>query len=77
MKPYDSYSAKIVLTLIVGGTKLALSHVGPSGLIVRDDCNAIPACSAKLIIQIDSSVESIDIYLPHGIAGPRKRAAYI
>jgi len=77
MNTRDSYSAKVVLTLIVGGTELALSHVGPSGLIVRDDCNPIPACSAKLLIQIDDALESTDIFLTHGIAGPRKRAAYI
>jgi hypothetical protein len=65
------YSAKVVLTLIVGGTSLALSHVGPNEIIVRDECGPIPAGDAKLYIRVDDSKRVRDIFLPHGIPGPR------
>jgi hypothetical protein len=71
MSANNGYSAKIVLRLLINGAKLALSHVGGSGLVVKDDCEPMPAGPAKLIIDVDDSVETRDIFLPHGIPGPR------
>ena len=70
MSPITPYSAKVVLTLIVSGTSLALSHVGPNEIIVRDACEPIPACDAKLLIRVDRSKRCREVFLPHGIPGP-------
>jgi hypothetical protein len=64
------YSAKVVLSLLVGGVSLALSHVGPNELIVRDECEAIPPGEAKLYIRVDDSKKVRTVFLPHGIPGP-------
>jgi hypothetical protein len=49
---------------------LALSHVGPNELIVRDQCEAIPSGEAKLYIRVDDSRKVRNVFLPHGIPGP-------
>jgi hypothetical protein len=64
------YSAKVVLSLLVGGVSLALSHVGPNELIVRDECEPIPSGDAKLYIRVDNSKRMRKVFLPHGIPGP-------
>jgi hypothetical protein len=72
MPTTDGYSAKVALRLLINDVKLALSHVGGSGLVVKDECQPIPAGPAKLIINVDDSVETREIFLPHGIPGPRQ-----
>jgi hypothetical protein len=64
------YSAEVVLSLLVGGVSLALSHVGPNEIIVRDACEPIPAGEAKLYIRVDDSRKVRKVFLPHGIPGP-------
>lgn len=76
MIAYDNYSSKVVLQLIVAGRTLSLSHVGPSGLVVRGDCEPMPACDADLVISVDESVTVQRIFLPHGIPGPSEPFAY-
>lgn len=72
-----SYSAKVVLTLIVGDRKLALSHVGSRMIVIRDPCQPLPACDAQLCIQVDDQFESLDVFLPHGISGPEQEITYL
>jgi hypothetical protein len=76
MSTYQGYSAKVSLSLIVGDTTLGLSHVGPSGIIVREPCDPIPPCDAKIVVTIDASVSVKNVYLPHGIAGQGIPAAF-
>jgi hypothetical protein len=64
------YSAEVALHLSVGGVMLSLSHVGPNEIIVRDECEAIPAGDAKLFIRVDESRKVRNVFLPHGIPGP-------
>jgi hypothetical protein len=64
------YSAEVVLSLVIGGVSLALSHVGPNEIIVRDACNPIPPGEAKLYIRVDDSKKMRKVFLPHGIPGP-------
>ncbi|MBL9123945.1 MAG: hypothetical protein JNG90_09965 [Planctomycetaceae bacterium] len=73
----NGYSAKVALTLIVGGEKLSLSHIGPSGLVVRDDCEAIGPCDATLVIQVDDSTQQSRIFLHDGIPGPGQLLKFI
>ena len=73
----SGYSAKVVLTLIVGGRSLSLSHVGPSEIVVRDQCEPIPPGDAKLLIRVDSSKKARSIFLPNGIPGPGQPVMFL
>ena len=70
------YSTNVVLRLVIEGRTLALSHVGPSGLVVRDDCPPIPAGHGELRIEVDGATDRQDIYLPDGIPGGRTPVPY-
>jgi hypothetical protein len=71
------YSAHVVLTLIVGDQKLALSHVNPSNVIVRDDCEPIPPSDAELVVEVDGRRIVRNVFLPHGIPNAPQRVSYI
>jgi hypothetical protein len=71
------YSPKVALSLRVNGHELALSHVGPSDVTVRDACEPIPPTNAELIISVDDEVESYGIFLPHGIPNAPQKVSYI
>jgi len=64
----NGYSAKVALTLKVGGRELPLSHVGPNEVSVRDLCDELPPSDAQLIIQVDDSSDIMNVYLPQGIS---------
>ena len=71
------YSPKVALTLSVDGRQLALSHVGPNDVTVREACDPIPPIEAELIIQVDDELETHKIFLPHGIPRAPQKVAYI
>jgi hypothetical protein len=73
----NRYSPKVELTLQVGDRRVELSRVGPSEIVVRDECEPIPPSNAKLIVTIDDESETYNIYLPHGIPAAPQRVAYI
>jgi hypothetical protein len=64
------HSAKVSLRLRIGDVSLALSHVGPYELIVRDECGPIASDDAKLYIRVDDSKRARKVFLPHGIPDP-------
>ncbi len=73
----NGYSAKVALTLKVGERELALSHVGPSEVSVRDLSDEVPPSNAQLIVQVDDSSDVMDVYLPKGISADSHDVAYI
>jgi hypothetical protein len=77
MSTITPYSAKVVLTLLVGGLSLSLSHVGPNEIVVRDACDPVPPGDARLLIRVDGSKKYRDIFLPHGIPGPNEPVMFI
>jgi len=72
----SGYSAKVALTLLVDGVQLALSRVGPASIVVRDECQSLPPCNAKILIEVDDSKESLDVYLPDGVHGAQQRIRF-
>ena len=66
------YSANVVLTLVAGGVSYALSHVGPTEFVVRDECEPIPAGNASIVIRVDNKRKTKRVYLPHGVPGPNQ-----
>jgi hypothetical protein len=71
------YSASVSLWLVVDGVSLALSHVGPNELIVRDACEPIPSGDAKLYIRVDNSKRMRKVFLPNGIPGPHAPVMFL
>ncbi len=71
------YSPKVVLALKVAGRELALSHVGPSDVTVREACEFVPPSDAELLITVDDETESYNVFLPHGIPNAPQKVAYI
>ena len=72
----NGYSAKVELTLKVSGRELALSHVGPNEVSLRQFANAVEPSDAQLIIQVDDSSNVMDVYLPNGIPSDAYEVAY-
>jgi hypothetical protein len=77
MRTYDGYSAKVALTLYIHGQVLALSHVGPGGVIVQDECDPIASGDAELVIKVNDSESKHKIFLPHGISGPQQLSLFL
>jgi hypothetical protein len=71
-----TYSANVALTLMVNGQFIKLSQVGPSELVVLDECDPIQPGEAELRIRVDGSRRMKRIYLPMGIPGPRQPVPY-
>jgi hypothetical protein len=76
MEAISPYSANVVLTLIIGGVSLALSHVGPNEFVVRDECDPIPPGYAHIVIRVDGKKKDRHIYLPHGVPGPNQLVSF-
>ena len=73
----NGYSAKVALTLKVGGKDIALSHVGPNEVSVRDLCESMPPSNAQLLIQVDEGSDLMNVYLPNGISSDSYEVLYI
>ena len=72
MAAITPYSADVALTLVAGGVSYALSHVGPTEFVVRDECSPIPAGNASIVIRVDNQRKTKRVYLPHGVPGPNQ-----
>ena len=72
----NGYSATVALILVVNGVRLPLSHLGPSGLIVRDDCLPIPPGDAEILIRVDDSRRRQRVFLPDGVPGGRQMVVF-
>jgi hypothetical protein len=63
--------------MLIGDAEFALSHVGPNSVILRDECGAVPPSDAKILIQVEDHLETLDVYLPAGISAGAPRVAYL
>ena len=74
----SGYSSKILLTLIVCGTELALSHVGSRFVIIKQSLESFDSCNAELLVSVDGKVKKKSVYLPYGIAaGSDQQVLYL
>jgi hypothetical protein len=71
------YSPKVALALKIGGREVALSHVGPREITIREACEFVPPSAAELVISVDDEVESYSIFLPHGLPHAPQKVAYL
>jgi hypothetical protein len=77
MVAYNGYSSNVSLSLVVGGTTLSLTHVGPKSFIVRDECEPIPEGYGELVIKVDQSQQTYNVFLPHGVPGAGQPVGYL
>jgi hypothetical protein len=77
MAHYNGYSANVSLSLLIDEAVLSLSHVGPSFIVVQDECKPIPAGDAEIVIKVDQSEDKYKIFLPYGVPGPRQVVQFI
>jgi hypothetical protein len=73
----SGYSAKVALTLKVGDREIALSHVGPNEVSLRELCERVDPSDAQVVIQVDEISDVMDVYLPNGIPSDSHEVAYI
>jgi len=71
------YSPKVELALLIGDRRLALSHVGPTDITIRDQCSPFPPSDAKLVITVDDESETYNVFLPHGIPAELQKVKYL
>jgi hypothetical protein len=76
MTSRNGHSAKVALTLKVGDQDIALSHVGPGEVRVRELCGPLPPSDAQLLIQVDEHSELMNVYLPNGISIDSREVTY-
>lgn len=72
----NGYSANVALTLKVGDQELALSHVGPGEVSLRELAKSIEPSNAQIVIRVDENSDVMDIYLPNGVPSNSYEVAY-
>lgn len=58
-----AFSADVELTLRLSDGDVRLSHVGPSELIVQQECSPIPPQKATLVVRIDDHIKTTKVRL--------------
>jgi hypothetical protein len=72
-----THSSAVVLTLLVCGVEIALSHLAANYFIVRSTDREFGATNAELVVKVDGDERRCSVYLPYGIqAGKLSRVTY-
>jgi hypothetical protein len=71
---YGAHSAQVDMQLIINGTSISITHMGPDFLLIEpaDDC---PPCEATIFLKVDESERRWKVRLPDGISSKSKRVA--
>lgn len=72
----SGYSSNVVLTLIICGVEIALSHVGSSLFIVRESKHSFAKGNAELVVSVDGVEDRKTVFLPHGISSGTSMHVY-
>ena len=68
------HSGQVKMRLLVNGTCIPVSQMGPDFLLVDGPINHPPG-NASLVLQVDQSESRRDVRLPEGISATSKRVA--
>jgi len=63
--------------MLIGSIELALSHVGSSSVIIRDDVAYYPPMDVEICVCVDGKSEKKTVYLPNGIREGSSRVQYL
>jgi hypothetical protein len=71
---YGPHSAQVKMRLIVNGTTIRITHMGPDFLLVETPTDH-PPCEASISLRVDESERQWQVKLPEGISRSSKRVA--
>ncbi len=64
---YGAHSAQVKMRLIVGGSAIRITQMGPDFLLIDTPAD-VPPCEASIFLQVDSSKREWKVKLPQGIS---------
>ena len=69
---YGAHSAQVEMRLIVNGTNISVTHMGPDFLLIESAGNHPPG-EATIVLQVDQSERRWNVRLPDSISAESKR----
>ena len=71
---YGAHSAQVKMRLIVNGTRIRITHMGPDFVLIESPMDH-PPCEASLSLRVDDSESQWKVTLPDGISKASRRVA--
>ena len=71
---YGAHSAEVKMRLIVNGTVVRITQMGPDFLFIESPTDH-PPCEASILLRVDDSESEWKVMLPEGISKASKRVA--
>ena len=71
---HGAHSAQVEMQLIINGSALSVTHMGPDFLLLESPADQLP-CQATLVLQVDDSERRWQVRLPEGISKDSQRVA--
>jgi len=69
---HGAHSAQVEMQLIINGSALSVTHMGPDCLLLESPADQLP-CQATLVLQVDASERRWPVRLPEGISKSSNR----
>jgi hypothetical protein len=69
---HGAHSARVEMRLFVNGASISIRQMGPDFLLI-EPVGDHPAGPATIVLEVDRSERSWDVYLPHGISANAER----
>ncbi len=69
---YGAHSAQVKMRLIVNGTPIRVTHMGPDFVLLESPIDH-PPCEASILLRVDDSESQWQVRLPEGISKDLKR----
>jgi len=71
---FGAHSARVEMRLIVEGSSIGITHMGPDFLLIEPGEDHPPG-EATIVLQVDNSKRQWQVMLPNGISKESKRVA--
>jgi hypothetical protein len=71
---YGAHSAQVEMRLIVNGSSVSITHMGPDFLFIEGGHDHPPG-QATIVLQVDSTERRWQVHLPDGISKDANRIA--
>ncbi len=71
---YGAYSSQVEMYLLINGSIVSVTHMGPDFLLVKSPVHQSP-CEATLVLQVDDNERRWPVRLPEGISKSSTRVA--
>jgi hypothetical protein len=71
---YGAHSAQVKMRLVLDGTSIRITHLGPDFVLVESPTDH-PPCEASILLGVDDSQTQWRVRLPEGISKGSKRVA--